>query len=40
METKRKANPWLTHLKKYKKEHPKISYTEAMQKARATYKKK
>ena len=33
------ANPWITHVKKYAKTH-KISYGDAISKARATYKKK
>ena len=33
------ANPWITHVKKYAKTH-KISYGDAIAKARATYKKK
>ena len=35
-----KTNPWITHLKKYKKAHPKMTLTECMSKAKKTYKKK
>jgi len=33
-------NPWLEHLKKFHKAHPKMSYAEAMKEARKTYKPK
>jgi hypothetical protein len=36
---KKKANKWITHLKKYHKEHPKLSYKQAMVEAKKTYKK-
>ena len=36
----KKTNPWLTHLMQVKKDNPKISLTEAMQKAKVSYKKK
>ena len=32
-------NPWLQHLKKYKKAHPGISLKQAMKQAKKTYKK-
>jgi hypothetical protein len=35
----KKANPWLVHLKKYKKEHPNKSFTDCMSEAKKTYKK-
>ena len=35
----KKKNPWMTHLTKFRKAHPKISLTEAMKKAKKTYKK-
>lgn len=34
-----KANPWIAHLKKFHAAHPKLTYAEAMKKAKATYKK-
>ena len=36
----RKKNPWLIHLGRYRKSHPKISLTQAMRGAKKTYKKK
>jgi len=33
-------NPWMTHLNKFRKENPKLTLSEAMQKAKETYKKK
>lgn len=36
----RKTNPWLIHLAKVRKENPNLSLTEAMKKAKVTYKKK
>jgi len=33
------ANPWIEHVKQYAKDK-KISYTEALKKAKATYKPK
>ena len=35
---KLKRNPWLKHLMKFKKANPKLTLTEAMQKAKVTYK--
>jgi len=34
-----KKTKWMKHLMSYKKEHPKMSLTEAMKKAKKTYKK-
>ena len=34
----KKVNKWIAHVKKYAKQH-KITYREALKKARATYKK-
>jgi hypothetical protein len=36
---KKKTNPWMKHLMKVKKDNPKLSLTEAMKKAKKTYKK-
>lgn len=36
---KKKKNPWLTHVAKYRKEHPKLSYKECLKHAKTTYKK-
>jgi len=33
-------NQWIIHLKKFRKENPKLSLSEAMKKAKETYKKK
>ena len=33
------ANPWLIHLKAFRAKHKGMSLTEAMKKAKATYKK-
>ena len=33
-------NPWLSHVKKYHKKHPKLTYKECLQKAKRTYKSK
>lgn len=33
-------NPWLEHVKKVRKKYPKLSYKEALVKAKSTYKKK
>ena len=33
------ANPWLTHLKKYRAAHPGLSLGQAMKQAKSTYKK-
>ena len=33
-------NPWIMHLQKFKKDHPKMSLTDAMKKAKSSYKKK
>ena len=35
----KKTNPWMEHLAKVRKENPKMSLTEAMKKAKSTYKK-
>jgi len=32
-------NKWIKHLTSFKKKHPKMSLTEAMKKAKKTYKK-
>ena len=40
MPPKKKTNPWITHLKKFKSAHKGMSLTEAMKGASATYKKK
>ena len=37
--TSRKPNPWLEHLKKFRASHPNLSYKEALQQAKTTYKK-
>ena len=34
-----RSNPWLSHLKAYHAKHPELTYKEAMQKAKMTYKK-
>ena len=34
-----RTNPWLSHLKAYHAKHPELTYKEAMQKAKMTYKK-
>ena len=34
------ANPWLTHLKKYRASNPDVSLKNAMKQAKKTYKKK
>lgn len=31
-------NPWLTHVKKFMKKHPDMSYKQALQAAKKTYK--
>ena len=31
-------NPWLIHVENFRKKHPKMSYKEALQQARKTYK--
>jgi len=36
---KKTINPWLIHLKEYKKAHPNKSYGECMAEAKKTYKK-
>jgi len=35
----KKENPWLVHLKKVKKENPKLSLKDAMKLAKQSYKK-
>ena len=32
-------NKWITHVKKYHSDHPKLNYKQAMQQARPSYKK-
>ena len=32
------ANPWIEHVKKYRRAHPNVPYNEALKKARASYK--
>jgi len=32
-------NPWIKHLMKVKRDNPKLNLTEAMKKAKVTYKK-
>jgi len=34
------TNPWLIHLMQVKKDNPKLTLTEAMKKAKKSYKKK
>jgi len=36
---KKKQNKWMKHLMAYKDKHPKCSLTDAMKKAKKTYKK-
>ena len=36
---KKKTNPWFEHLKKFRKANPGMSLTDAMKKAKKTYKK-
>lgn len=40
MKTKKPTNPWMKHLMSVKAANPKMSLTEAMKKAKKTYKKK
>lgn len=35
----KKKNPWLAHVAKYRKKHPKLPYKVVLQKAKKTYKK-
>ena len=35
----KKQTEWMKHLLAYKKDHPKMTLTEAMKKAKKTYKK-
>lgn len=35
----KKTNPWLEHVKKVKKENPKLSFKEVLIKAKRSYKK-
>lgn len=35
----KKVNPWLTHLDAFRKKHPNLSLSDAMTKAKETYKK-
>jgi hypothetical protein len=41
METKKvkKTSAWIEHVKKYREQHPGISYKDALKEASATYKK-
>jgi len=34
---KKSTNPWITHVKRYHKAHPKLTYSEAMVKAKSSY---
>ena len=36
---KGKENPWLSHVKKYRAEHPTLKYSEVLKQAKSTYKK-
>ena len=38
-EAKRKENPWLTHVKKVKKENPELKFKDVLKKAKKSYKK-
>ncbi len=40
MMAKKKINPWIKHLNEFRKKHPKMNLSEAMKKARKTYRKK
>jgi hypothetical protein len=33
-------NPWITHLKAYRRKHPRVSLKQAMKSAKKTYTKK
>lgn len=33
----RTTNPWIRHVKAYQRAHPRLTYAEAMVKARASY---
>ena len=35
----KKTNPWITHLKAFRKKNPKMSLTEAMKSAKSSYTK-
>lgn len=35
----KKQNPWMRHLNDFRKKHPNMSLSEAMKKAKKTYKK-
>jgi len=35
----KKINPWLLHVKKVKKENPKLSFKEVLKEAKKSYKK-
>ena len=37
MPPKRKVNPWISHLQKYQKSHPSLTWAECMIKARSSY---
>jgi hypothetical protein len=36
----KKKNPWLVHVAKFRKEHPKMKFTEVLTAAKRTYSKK
>ena len=36
---KMKSNPWMAHVKKVRKENPKLSFTDVLKKAKKSYKK-
>jgi len=40
MVQKRKLNPWMIHLAKFRKEHPEFKGISAAKQAKKTYKKK
>ena len=35
-----KPNPWLAHVKKFREEHPELSYKEVLKEAKKTYEAK
>jgi len=35
----KKQNPWMKHLNEFRREHPNVPLSEAMKKAKKTYKK-
>ena len=36
----RAENPWLTHVKRFRSEHPDLKYKEVLQQAKSSYEKK